>query len=132
MLPRTGSREFWCFVALLVSGFLFSLWRLGSLALFDLDEGVAERARRILAEAAPVDAVSMVKQALSVWTKWLLMRPWVFGLTAYPVLRLKLALGKPLMDSPVGDELLQHFVGSNPRITRMSNLQAALGLLQLQ
>jgi dTDP-4-amino-4,6-dideoxygalactose transaminase len=96
------------------------------------DEGIAERARRILAEAAPVDAVSMVKQALSVWTKWLLTRPWVFGLTAYPVLRLKLALGKPLMDSAVGDELLQDFVGSNPRITRMSNLQAALGILQLQ
>ena len=30
----------------------------------------------------------------------------VFGLTAYPVLRLKLLLGQPLMDSAVGDELL--------------------------
>jgi dTDP-4-amino-4,6-dideoxygalactose transaminase len=104
----------------------------GGGAIATADEGIAERARRILAEAAPVDAISMVKQALSVWTKWLLTRPWVFGLTAYPVLRLKLALGKPLMDSAVGDELLQHFVGSGPRITRMSNLQAALGLLQLQ
>jgi dTDP-4-amino-4,6-dideoxygalactose transaminase len=104
----------------------------GGGAIATADEGIAERARKILAEAATVGAGPMVKQALSVWTKWLLTRPWVFGLTAYPVLRLKLALGKPLMDSAVGDELLRHFVGSNPRITRMSNLQAALGVLQLQ
>ncbi len=49
MLPKTGSREFWRAAALLVTGFLFSLWRLGSLALFDLDEGgYAEIAREML------------------------------------------------------------------------------------
>ncbi len=49
MLPRTGSRDFWYFAALLIAGFLFSLWRLGSLALFDLDEGgYAEIAREML------------------------------------------------------------------------------------
>ncbi len=104
----------------------------GGGAIATADEEIAERAKQILEGAASVDAGSMLKQALSVWTKWLLTRPWVFGLTAYPVLRLNLALGKPLMDSAVGDELLENFVGSNPRITRMSNLQAALGLLQLQ
>ena len=40
-------------------------------------------------------------------------------------------MGKPLMDSAVGDELLEEFKKSNPRISRMSNLQAAIGLLQL-
>jgi 4-amino-4-deoxy-L-arabinose transferase-like glycosyltransferase len=49
MLSRTGSREFWCVAALLLSGLLFSLWRLGSLALFDLDEGgYAEIAREMI------------------------------------------------------------------------------------
>jgi len=35
------------------------------------------------------------------------------------------------MDSVVGDELLEEFKNSNPRISRMSNLRAAAGLLQL-
>lgn len=49
MLPRTGPRDFWHIAALLIAGFLFSLWRLGSLALFDLDEGgYAEIAREML------------------------------------------------------------------------------------
>jgi perosamine synthetase len=104
----------------------------GGGAIATSDEGIAERAGKILAGAAIPDAGAIIRQAASVWAKWLLTRPLVFGLTAYPVLRLKLALGKPLMDSPVGDELLDAFVGSRPRITRMSNLQAALGLLQLQ
>jgi dTDP-4-amino-4,6-dideoxygalactose transaminase len=41
-------------------------------------------------------------------------------------------MGKPLMDSAVGDELLETFARSNPRVTRMVDLQAALGLLQLK
>lgn len=49
MLLRRVSRESWWFAALLVSGFLLSVWRLGSLALFDLDEGgYAEIAREML------------------------------------------------------------------------------------
>ena len=36
------------------------------------------------------------------------------------------------MDSAVGDELLEDFKRSNPRIHRMGNLQAAVGLLQLK
>jgi dTDP-4-amino-4,6-dideoxygalactose transaminase len=104
----------------------------GGGAIATADEAIADRARKILEGTATVDTGSMVKQALSVWAKWLLTRPVVFGLTAYPVLRLQLALGKPLMDSAVGDELLDGLVGSASRITRMSNLQAALGVLQLQ
>lgn len=104
----------------------------GGGAIATADEVIAGRARSILERAPTVEAGAMLKQAVSVWAKWLFTRPRVFGLTAYPVLRLKLALGKPLMDSAVGDELLRQFVGSRPRINRMSNLQAALGLLQLQ
>jgi len=104
----------------------------GGGAVATADEDIARRAGTILERAAVPDAGSMVKLALSVWGKWLLTRPLVFGLTVYPVLRLKLALGRPLMDSAVGDALLAGFVGSRPRITRMSNLQAALGLLQLE
>jgi hypothetical protein len=49
MLLRKISRESWYLAALLLSGFLFSIWRLGSLALFDLDEGgYAEIAREML------------------------------------------------------------------------------------
>jgi dTDP-4-amino-4,6-dideoxygalactose transaminase len=104
----------------------------GGGAIATADDAVAGRARDVLEGAAAVDAGAMIQQAFSVYAKWLLTRPRVFGLTAYPVLRLKLALGKPLMDSAVGDELLAQFAGSQPRITRMSNLQAALGLLQLR
>jgi dTDP-4-amino-4,6-dideoxygalactose transaminase len=35
------------------------------------------------------------------------------------------------MDSAVGDDLLEEFRNLNPHISRMSNLQAAIGLLQL-
>jgi dTDP-4-amino-4,6-dideoxygalactose transaminase len=49
----------------------------------------------------------------------------------FPALRLKQMLGQPLLDSTVGDELLDQFEKSQPRIKRMSNLQAAVGLLQL-
>jgi len=96
------------------------------------DSAIAERARAILAKAPISGTSSILSHAFSIWTKWLVTRPLVFGLTAYQVLRLKLALGKPLMDSAVGDELLNKFVSSQPRVERMANLQAALGLLQLR
>jgi hypothetical protein len=66
-----------------------------------------------------------------VWFKWLLTRPFIFGITVYPALRLKLLLGQPLMDSVGGDQLLEAFKNSNPLISRMNHLQAAEGLLQL-
>ena len=63
---------------------------------------------------------------------WLLTRPLVFGLTVYPALRVKLLLGQSLMDSKVGNELLEEFSTRPPKIERFTNLQAAMGLLQLQ
>jgi dTDP-4-amino-4,6-dideoxygalactose transaminase len=60
------------------------------------------------------------------------MRPVIFGLTAYPVLRLQLCLGRPLMDSTVGDELLEDLCHAKPTVSRMANLQATIGLLQLE
>jgi dTDP-4-amino-4,6-dideoxygalactose transaminase len=68
---------------------------------------------------------------MSIWIKWLLTRPLVFGISAFQVLRLKLLIGQPLMDSAVGDELLEEFGKSQPTVSQMSNLQAAVGLLQL-
>jgi uncharacterized SAM-binding protein YcdF (DUF218 family) len=84
-----------------------------------------------LSEAPIAEKDAITKKALSIWVMWLLTRPWIFGLTAYQALRLKLLLGQPLMDSAVGNDLLEEFKNSNPRISRMSNLQAATGLLQL-
>lgn len=104
----------------------------GGGAIATADKQIAERARVILAGAAMPDTGEIVKKAVSIWIKWLLTRPLVFGLTAYQALRLKLALGKPLMDSAVGDELLDTFARSNPRVIPMANLQADLGLLQLR
>lgn len=104
----------------------------GGGAIATADPEIAERARAVLAEAKLAGTGAITSHAVAIWAKWLLTRPLVFGLTAYPVLRLKLALGKPLMDSAVGDELLQEFAASHPRVTRMANLQAALGTLQLQ
>jgi dTDP-4-amino-4,6-dideoxygalactose transaminase len=96
------------------------------------DAEIAQRAVEILAEAPMPTQEAITKNAFSIWLKWLLTRPFIFGITAYPALRLKLLLGQPLMDSAVGDELLEAFENSNPRIRRMSNLQAAVGLLQLE
>lgn len=104
----------------------------GGGAIATADTEIAERARKVLSEARLAGTGSIISHAVSIWAKWLLTRPLVFGLTAYPVLRLKLALGKPLMDSAVGDELLEEFAASRPQMTRMANLQAALGTLQLQ
>ncbi len=103
----------------------------GGGAIATADEGIARRAREILTKAPMPAKGTITRKAFSIWVKWLLTRPFVFGITAYQVLRLKLLLGQPLMDSAVGDELLEEFARSAPRVTRMANLQAAMGLLQL-
>jgi len=103
----------------------------GGGAIATSDDEIAQRAAAILSETAKPGSNAVAKKAFSVWVMWLLTRPFVFGVTAYPVLRLKLMLGQPLMDSAVGDELLEEFAGSNPQISPFSNLQAAVGLLQL-
>jgi len=104
----------------------------GGGAIATSDGEIAQRAVEILSKA-PIPTKNVLTQnAFSIWLKWLLTRPFIFGMTAYPALRLKLLLGQPLMDSAVGDEMLEDFKKSNPRIHRMSNLQAAVGLLQLK
>jgi dTDP-4-amino-4,6-dideoxygalactose transaminase len=102
----------------------------GAIATADIE--IAERAKAILGDAPIPQTGSIVSKAFSICAKWLLTRPLLFGLTAYPILRMKLALGKPLMDSAVGDDLLEAFARSHPRTVRMANLQADLGLLQLR
>jgi dTDP-4-amino-4,6-dideoxygalactose transaminase len=103
----------------------------GGGAIATSDDNIAQRARQILSKAPVPSRDSITKTAVSVWFKWLLTRPFIFGLTVYPALRLKLLLGQPLMDSIGGDELLETFKNSNPRISPMNHLQAAEGLLQL-
>jgi dTDP-4-amino-4,6-dideoxygalactose transaminase len=103
----------------------------GGGAIVTSDDNIAQKARQILSQAPVPSRDAITKNAFSVWFKWLLTRPFIFGLTVYPALRLKLLLGQPLMDSVGGDELLDAFKNSNPRISRMSHLQAAVGLLQL-
>jgi len=104
----------------------------GGGAIATSDTAIAERARTILDEAPIADAKSIAANGFSIWFKWLVTQPFVFGLTAYPVLRIKQALGKELMDSAVGDELLEKFAASQPKVSRLANLQAGLGLLQLE
>lgn len=104
----------------------------GGGAIATSDEEIAQRSRVILSKAPVPEKATMTKTAFSVWIKWLLTRPVIFGITAYPVLRLKLLLGQPLMDSSVGDQLLEEFTRTSPRVSQLSNLQAAIGLLQLQ
>ncbi len=101
----------------------------GAIATFD--EGIAKRAASVLEKAPMPASGSVLKKASVIWMLWLLTRPEIFGVTVYPALRLKLLLGQPLMDSEVGDELLHTFSASAPRVYRLANLQAALGLLQL-
>jgi len=103
----------------------------GGGAIATSDDEIAKRARDILVKAPMPAKGKVLKKAAFIWMLWFLTRPEVFGLTVYPVLRLKLFLGQPLMDSEVGDELLSTFAASNPRVYRLANLQAAIGLLQL-
>ncbi len=104
----------------------------GGGAIATSDEGIAKRAREVLAKAPIPAKGTILKKASVIWLLWLLTRPEVFGVTVYPVLRLNLFLGRPLMDSAVGDELLSAFAASKPRVYRLANLQAAIGLLQLE
>lgn len=104
----------------------------GGGAIATSDEEIAQRARVILSKSPVPGKAIMTKKAFSIWIKWLLTRPVIFSITAYPVLRLKLLLGQPLMDSNVGDRLLEEFTKTSPRVSHLSNLQAAIGLLQLQ
>ncbi len=104
----------------------------GGGAIATSDAEISQRAIDILSESPMPTQNAITKNAFSIWLKWLLTRPFIFGMTAYPALRLKLLLGQPLMDSAVGDELLEDFKKSNPRVHGMSNLQAAVGLLQLK
>ena len=103
----------------------------GGGAIATSNDEIAQRAARIMSEAPMPTGDTITKKAFAIWVKWLVTRPWIFGMTAYLALRLKLSLGHPLMDSAVGDELLEAFERSNPQITPLANLQAATGLLQL-
>ena len=103
----------------------------GGGAIATSDEAIAKRARDVLAKASLPSKGNVLKKAVFIWLLWFLTRPEVFGVTVYPALRLKLLLGQPLMDSEVGDELLTTFAASNPKVYRLANLQAAIGLLQL-
>jgi dTDP-4-amino-4,6-dideoxygalactose transaminase len=103
----------------------------GGGAIATSDEEIAKRAGDVLAKAPMPASGNVLKKASIIWLLWLLTRPEVFGVTVYPALRMKLLLGQPLMDSEVGDELLHTSSASNPRVYRLANLQAAIGLLQL-
>ncbi|MEZ5987990.1 MAG: aminotransferase class I/II-fold pyridoxal phosphate-dependent enzyme [Planctomycetota bacterium] len=105
---------------------------MGGGAIATADEGIAARARAVLAAAARPSAKEVRQEGTGVWLHWLATRPLVFGLTAYQVLKLKLRGGQPLMDSEVGDALLERFRASDPRIQPLANLQAAIGLRQLE
>lgn len=103
----------------------------GGGAITTSDTEIAHRAKTILDDSVLQSKDEIFKKAISVWLKWAATIPWVFGITMFPALRLKQFLGQPLLDSTVGDALLDQFEKSRPRIKRMSNLQAAVGLLQL-
>jgi dTDP-4-amino-4,6-dideoxygalactose transaminase len=103
----------------------------GGGAIATYDDRIAKRAADVLATSPMPAKGTVLKKAVFIWMLWLLTRPEIFGVTVYPALRLKLLLGQPLMDSEVGDELLSTFASSNPRVYRLANLQAAIGLIQL-
>lgn len=103
----------------------------GGGAITTANQEIARRASGILTNSQKQPKGEIINKAFSVWVKWLLTIPWVFGVTTFPALRLKQMLGQPLLDSTVGDDLLDQFEKSNPRIKSISNLQASMGLIQL-
>ncbi len=92
---------------------------------------IARRAEKITSQTLAPPKGETIKKAFKIWIQYLLTRPAIFGLTVYPILRLKGLLGQPLMDSVVGDDLLASFARSAPRISRLSNLQATIGRRQI-
>jgi perosamine synthetase len=104
----------------------------GGGAIATAEEAIAQRARAVLSSAPLPSKDTVFKRAADIWIKWLVTRPEVFGVTLYPLLRLKSLLGQNLLDSAVGDELLEKFAASNPQVEPLVNLQAQIGLLQLQ
>ena len=95
------------------------------------NDDIARRAEGVLAQTSAPPKGETLKKAVKIWVEGLLTRPTIFGLTVYPLLRLKGWLGQPLMDSVVGDDLLAAFARSAPRVSRLSNLQAAIGRRQI-
>jgi dTDP-4-amino-4,6-dideoxygalactose transaminase len=104
----------------------------GGGAIVTADDKIARRARDMISGAPIPDTKAVTRKAVSIWLKWLLTRPAVFSVTAYPALRLKLLRGHDLMDSTVGNELIEVFTNSDPQIRQMANLQAAIAMLQLK
>ena len=104
----------------------------GGGAIATADDEVAHRAADILLHAPAPSKGAVLKKALEIWLKWLVTRPEVFGVTLYPILRLKSLLGQTLLDSAVGDKLLEAFADSDPQVEPLVNLQAKIGLRQLQ
>ncbi|MEN8149417.1 MAG: aminotransferase class I/II-fold pyridoxal phosphate-dependent enzyme [Planctomycetota bacterium] len=96
------------------------------------DDDAAARAARILEGATVPDAKAVKQKARGIWLKWLFTRPWIFATSVYPVLRLKLATGKPLLDAAQGDALITKFERTSTGLSPLVNLQAALGLKQLE
>jgi dTDP-4-amino-4,6-dideoxygalactose transaminase len=95
------------------------------------NDDIARRAEGVLAQTSAPPEGATLKKAVKIWVEGLLTRPTIFGLTVYPLLRLKGRLGQPLMDSVVGDDLLAAFARSAPRVSRLSNLQAVIGRRQI-
>jgi dTDP-4-amino-4,6-dideoxygalactose transaminase len=95
------------------------------------DDDIARRAKRILTQTPLPPKGATLKKAVKIWLEAFLTRPAVFSTTVYPLLRTKERLGQPLMDSVVGDDLLAEFTRSTPRVSRLSNLQAAIGRRQI-
>jgi len=103
----------------------------GGGAITIMDDEAAARAAKILEGATVPAAATMKQKARGIWLKWLFTRPWIFALSVYPVLRLKLATGKPLLDAAQGDALVTKFEMTNTGLSPLVNLQAAVGLMQL-
>jgi dTDP-4-amino-4,6-dideoxygalactose transaminase len=104
----------------------------GGGAITVMHHDAAARARKILETATVPEKKIVAKKARGIWLKWLFTRPWIFSLSVYPVLRLKLAQGKSLMDAAQGDALITKFEKTNTGLSPLVNLQGAIGLKQLK
>jgi len=104
---------------------------MGGGAIAIASDAVHDRARALLERASRPSPAEVARKGLSIWVHWLVTRPLLFGLTAYRILRSKQRRGEDLMDSAVGDELLRKFEASEPEVRPFANVQARIGLKQL-
>ncbi len=96
------------------------------------DRELAARVRRLVNTGGAPDALSMHSKVLGSMPPFALTRRWVFPWTLYVAARVLSSIGSDAMDASVEEPVEETTKFSARSLGRMANVQAAVGLLQLE